>query len=566
MKRLLLYILIPTITTISIYPQVAGVKSNNILSDRWVITTEGGVTYSYTDFKNSSSDYYVRLMGEYFFPTTNRLIFGLRLQTGIGKLKGNGGGIPGYNYDEFQSQIILAGGGLNMALAVSEAFILYCFGGISALYFDPQDVNGNKLPNNAADSVYSNSVLSLQGELGFRYFFSKSISFNVSGSLNFQQNDQLDDVIAGLHDDAFSTFTAGFSFYFGGFKDSDKDGIEDEYDMCPETPQGVFVDEYGCPIDSDGDGVPDYLDRCPETLPNISVNRYGCPVDTDGDGVPDYLDECSNTPRNTLVDIRGCPTADSDQDGVPDYRDSCPGTPIGTEVDRYGCEIEVVEPELPEITSFILTGDINFEIGQSYLLPAAKSTLNKLISVLKEHPQTKWRIEGHTDNTGSYRLNDRISYERAAAVADYLIINGIDKSRLQAIGFGPDRPIADNNTVTGRALNRRVTIEMVGIGEDFQQYDEIPVTGSEFKYNAALDRHVGSLIYTDGRTYCYQVSSWRSYSKAQNELRRLISRGYDAFIIEVSNVQGLVGTWYRIRIGYFDTITKANRDRDRFIE
>lgn len=565
MKRLLLYILLPTIVTLSAYPQVAGLHNNNPLSDRWVITAEGGVTYSFTDFKNTMNDYYFRLMGEYFFPTTNRLIFGLRLQTGFGKLMGGGDGIAGYNYDSFQSQIILAGGGLNISLAVSEVFVLYYFGGASFLYFDPKDVNGNKLPNNAADSVYSNSVLSIQGELGFRYLLSKNVSINLSGAVNFQGTDQLDDVIAGVNDDAFYTITAGFSFYFGGFKDSDKDGVEDAYDACPETPQGVFVDEYGCPIDSDGDGVPDYLDRCPETLPNISVNRNGCPIDTDGDGVPDYLDECSNTPQNIPVDTRGCP-ADEDLDGVADYRDNCPGTPIGTEVDKFGCEIVAVEPELPEITSFILTGDINFEVGQSYLLPAAKNTLDKLIKILREHPQTKWRIEGHTDNTGAYQLNERISYERAAAVADYLIQNGIDKSRLQAIGFGPNRPIANNNTVTGRALNRRVTIEMVGIGEEFQQYDEIPYAGSEYKYNSSLDRHVGSLIYTDGRTYCYQVSSWRSYTKAQNELRRLISKGYDAFMIEVSNVQGLVGTWYRIRIGYFDTISQASRHRDNFVE
>jgi len=564
LKRLLLYILIFTVASLSIYPQVVGVKSNNTLSGRWVVTAEGGITYSYTDFKKSMNDFYVRVMGEYFFPTTNRLIFGLRLQSGFGKLKGGGDGISGYNYDAFQSQIIILGGGLNISLAVSDAFVLYYFGGTSLLHFDPRELNGNKLPNNAA-GAYSKSVLSIQGELGFRYLFSKSVSFNLSGAVNFQGTDELDDVVAGVNDDAFYTLTAGFSFYFGGFKDSDKDGVDDEYDACPETPQGVIVDEYGCPIDSDGDGVPDYLDRCPETLPNITVNRSGCPVDSDGDGVPDYLDECSNTPRNISVDIRGCP-ADEDQDGVADYRDNCPGTPIGTEVDKFGCEIKVAEPELPEITSFILTGDINFEVGKSYLLPAAKNTLDKLITVLREHPRTKWRIEGHTDNTGPYRLNDRISYERAAAVADYLILNGIDKSRLQAIGYGPDRPIADNSTVTGRALNRRVTIEMVGVGEDFQEYDELPNVGSEFKYNSALDRHVGSLIYTDGRTYCYQVSSWSSYTKAQNELRRLIARGYDAFIVEARNIPGLDGTWYRIRIGYFNSIAEANRNRNNFIE
>ena len=567
LKRLFLYILITTIFTISAYPQVAGSHRYNPLSDRWAITAEGGVTYAFTDFKNPLPDIYVRLMGEYYFPTVKPLIFGLRLQTGFGYLngeKGIDGGLSKYPFDEFQTRIVLGGAGLNFALAVSEVVIPYLYAGASLLYFDPMDSLGNKLPNNDS-TKYSNSIISFQGELGIRFLFTKSVSFNLSGTINLQQTDDLDDVVAGLNNDAFYTFTAGFSFYFGGLMDSDQDGVLDENDACPETPQGVRVDEFGCPIDTDGDGVPDYLDQCPQTLANIRVDQNGCPVDADGDGVPDFLDECSKTPPRVSVDIRGCPF-DEDQDGVPDYLDNCLGTPIGTEVDKFGCEIKAAEPELPEITSFVLTGEINFEIGKSYLLPVAKNTLGNLISVLNDHPESKWRIEGHTDNTGSYQLNERISYERAASVADYLILNGVDNSRLHVVGFGPDKPIANNNTVTGRALNRRVNLEMVGTGEDFEGYYETPEIESDFKYNPVLDRHVGSLIFTDGRSYCYQVSSWRSYTKAQREERKLISKGYDAFIIEVNNIPGLVGIWYRVRVGYFDTITKANRHRDNLIE
>jgi len=558
LKRLFLYILLPIIVTISVYPQVTGKRSYNPLSDRWVITAEGGVTYALTDFKNPLPDFYLRLMSEYFFPTQNQLIFGLRLQGGYGNLKGeksSDNSISGYPFNNFQTQIIHAGVGLNTALAVSRVVVPYLYLGGAYLHFDPDSTLG----------ISTNTIMSFQGELGIRFLFSESVSFNLAAAINLQQTDELDGVVAGLNNDAFYTFTGGFSFYIGGIKDSDKDGVFDEYDACPETPQGVRVDEFGCPIDSDGDGVPDYLDRCPQTLANVRVDNYGCPIDSDGDGVPDYLDECSNTPPGVSVDIRGCPL-DEDQDGVPDYLDKCPGTSFGTEVDKYGCEIKAPEPELPEITSFVLAGEINFEIGRSDLLPAAKNTLNKLIFVLKDYLDSKWRIEGHTDNTGSYQLNQRLSYQRAASVADYLIFNGIDNSRLQVVGFGPDKPIADNNTVTGRALNRRVNIEMLGTGEVSEGYYESSKIENGVDYNVALDRHIGSLIYTDGRVYCYQVASFRSYTNAQREVRMLKSNGYDAFLIEASNIPGLVGTWYRVRVGYFDTITKARKHRDGLIK
>ena len=138
----------------------------------------------------------------------------------------------------------------------------------------------------------------------------------------------------------------GVSIVWGTNKrDSDKDGVYDKIDMCPNTPKNVAVDALGCPIDSDGDGVPDYLDQCPGT-PEAAyglVDSVGCPIDSDGDGVPDYLDECPDTPEAAygMVDEKGCPI-DSDGDGVPDYLDECPDTPAEARgfVDEKGCPID----------------------------------------------------------------------------------------------------------------------------------------------------------------------------------------------------------------------------------
>ncbi len=130
-----------------------------------------------------------------------------------------------------------------------------------------------------------------------------------------------------------------------------------------------------------------------------------------------------DTPPNIPVNDEGCPL-DTDKDGVPDYMDNCADTPAGAKVDKWGCP---VTEELPEVTTFVLSGSVNFEIAKSDLLPQAKTELDKIITVMIEHPDTKWLIEGHTDNTGSYAFNKQLSYERASSVAFYLVNNGIEQ-------------------------------------------------------------------------------------------------------------------------------------------
>jgi len=138
----------------------------------------------------------------------------------------------------------------------------------------------------------------------------------------------------------------GFSICWGSNRrDKDKDGVWDKIDMCPNTPLGVQVDEFGCPLDEDKDGVPDYLDHCLGTPPEAVhfIDSVGCPLDTDGDGVEDYRDQCPNTPEAAWgkVDSLGCPL-DTDGDGVPDYLDECPNTPVEARgyIDEKGCPLD----------------------------------------------------------------------------------------------------------------------------------------------------------------------------------------------------------------------------------
>ena len=108
-----------------------------------------------------------------------------------------------------------------------------------------------------------------------------------------------------------------------------------------------------------------------------------------------------------------------------------------------------------------MPGNISFPSGQYSILPGFYDTLNSVALVLKEFDKTAVKVSGHTDSTGGFELNQRLSENRAQAVSDYLASQGVSRSRLQSVGYGPRYPIADNNTAAGKAANRRVTIEIV---------------------------------------------------------------------------------------------------------
>ena len=242
--------------------------------------------------------------------------------------------------------------------------------------------------------------------------------------------------------------------------DSDEDGVFDGLDQCPDTPLGATVDAQGCPLDSDGDGVFDGIDQCPDTPAGTTVDATGCPADSDGDGVIDDLDQCPDTPAGFEVDERGCPIErDSDGDGVPDSRDRCPNTASGQAVDEVGCPILFVV-EQGVVQALILRG-VNFQVNRSALTAASYSILDVVSSSLLAHPDVRVEIAGHTDITGSHSYNMRLSQQRAQAVKAYLARKGVEPSRMVAVGYGPDQPIADNSTDAGRSDNRRVELRLL---------------------------------------------------------------------------------------------------------
>ncbi|MFZ2949808.1 MAG: OmpA family protein [Desulfuromonadaceae bacterium] len=234
--------------------------------------------------------------------------------------------------------------------------------------------------------------------------------------------------------------------------DSDNDGVIDSLDKCPNTPAGVAVDGSGCPADSDKDGVADYLDKCQGTPAGVAVDGSGCPVDTDKDGVADYLDKCPETPAGAAVDGNGCPV-DTDKDGVADYLDKCPETPVGVTVDAKGCPLEAAKRfcDKPAVIA------ITFDTNKAVVKPEYYKELDTVGNFLKEFPNSKGTIDGHTDSTGSKAANMKLSQKRAENVRGYIIDKfGIDGSRITAKGFGPTKPVASNKSASGKAKNRRI--------------------------------------------------------------------------------------------------------------
>jgi OmpA-OmpF porin, OOP family len=185
--------------------------------------------------------------------------------------------------------------------------------------------------------------------------------------------------------------------------------------------------------------------------------------DSDGDGVADVDDRCPGTPKGVAVDASGCPL-DSDGDGVADYLDRCPGTPAGVAVDKDGCPVPkaaATPTKSAVVTSegtWIFKG-VQFETNSAELKTSSYPVLDEIVAGMKEQPELSVEIQGHTDSRGSKALNDRLSQQRAESVMAYLVSKGISRDRLTARGYGPDKPVASNDTAQGRAENRRVELK-----------------------------------------------------------------------------------------------------------
>jgi outer membrane protein OmpA-like peptidoglycan-associated protein len=166
---------------------------------------------------------------------------------------------------------------------------------------------------------------------------------------------------------------------------------------------------------------------------------------------------------NGIDDEDGCPEVDTDGDGILGSRDKCPDQPetVNGYKDDDGCPDEV-PPELKKFTGIIQ--GINFKTNSDKLLKNSFPLLDRAVKVLNDFPEVRLEISGHTDNRGKGDYNRDLSQKRADSVKSYMVAHGVAADRLEAVGYGMDRPVATNKTQAGRSKNRRTEFTLINKG------------------------------------------------------------------------------------------------------
>lgn len=154
------------------------------------------------------------------------------------------------------------------------------------------------------------------------------------------------------------------------------------------------------------------------------------------------------------------------------------GALIGRRMDKQKKELERIQnaqvetvTDINNLQAIKVTFDngILFATNKSELGAPARKALQEFATSLKNSPDTDVTIYGHTDNTGSRAVNEKLSKERAEAVANFLVGNGVSRARILTEGLAYDQPVADNSTAEGRAKNRRVEIYITANADMIQK-------------------------------------------------------------------------------------------------
>ena len=306
--------------------------------------------------------------------------------------------------------------------------------------------------------------------VGVTFWLAENVGFELATKFKKSYGER---VSAGIPDaPTLFQHTAGLVFKFGG-TDTDKDGIYDKEDACPEV--AGLKQFNGCP-DTDGDGIVDGSDACPDVAGLAALN--GCP-DADGDGITDAKDACPtlaglatlngcpDADKDGVADKddqcpsvagpkenAGCPWADTDNDGVADKDDACPE--VAGPVSNKGCP-EITAADLDKISAEAKS--IYFHTGKAtFRSEDVPVKIESISSLLKQYPTAKFSIEGHTDSDGSDAFNQKLSQERADVVKNALIERGLKAENLSAVGYGESKPVASNKNAAGKAKNRRTEV------------------------------------------------------------------------------------------------------------
>lgn len=211
-------------------------------------------------------------------------------------------------------------------------------------------------------------------------------------------------------------------------KDTDDDGLSDGDEILVHKTNPLEKDTDGDKL-TDGDEV--LLFKTDPTL-----------IDSDGDTLSDYEEvTVYKTDPNKL---------DTDEGGIDD------GTEIANDTNPLNPKDDIKKKEVIEVGVPIVLEGITFDKNKAIIKPESEPALWNAYTTLKNYPEMVVEISGHTDNVGSRKSNIELSIRRANAVKDWLVKRGIEPERIQTKGYGPDRPVAPNNSEENKRKNRRI--------------------------------------------------------------------------------------------------------------
>ncbi len=230
-------------------------------------------------------------------------------------------------------------------------------------------------------------------------------------------------ILGGTKENNEFVASVGVAMPFGGKSqpkvkasvlDSDRDGVIDRLDKCPNTPRGERVGADGCPVQATPAPIV-------ESAAPVSFSETECPIKTD--------------------------LPDADRDGVEDSVDQCPATPCDFSVDSKGCPVKAILR-------------IHFATNSARITDYSMKKVRKFAKFLVSHKGSLVHITGHTDSRAPEDYNMVLSKKRAESVKKALINLGVSANRLSTEGRGETDPIASNATKQGMALNRRIEVTL----------------------------------------------------------------------------------------------------------
>jgi OOP family OmpA-OmpF porin len=307
------------------------------------------------------------------------------------------------------------------------------------------------------------------GLVGFRFGLGSTVSIRIDGTFDYFSSPDSLLTFPNVEKDYHYGVQAGLAFLFGnrgesykGNADADGDGVNDAADQCPGTPKGTQVNSSGCPmvaaVNADSIRMAAQADSM-----RMKMHADSVAAAARADSLRMAQEAQAKAAQAAKDSAEAAAKANADRiAALEDSLRSARGAALRASLRdslaaarmRDSLRVLMATPN----AKLILAG-VNFATNSATLTQSSRFILDEVAQSLVANPDVRIEVGGHTDNTGSRALNERLSQARAESVKQYLVDHGVSADRLEAKGYAWDRPVATNKTIAGRAMNRRTELD-----------------------------------------------------------------------------------------------------------